>query len=89
MTHSFTLILDGDAADTDEFADVVYGDGHDCTLSTCEGVVEADFYREAPNFREAVASAIRSVHKAGPSVRVVGVLTEDEPIDAAFDLTPV
>jgi hypothetical protein len=86
MIYSFTLILDGEAADTDEFANEVYGDGHDCTLSTSVGVVKAGFDREAASLREAVTSAIRTIHRADPSVRVVGVLTEDQPIDAAFDL---
>ena len=88
MIYAFTLILEGDAADTDEFADKLYGDGHDCLLSTCEGVVRAGFDRDAVTFRDAVTSAIRSVHRADPSVRVVGVLTDDQPIDAIFELAP-
>lgn len=84
-THWFTLRLDGPNADSDEFAEALYSDGRDCILATTDGVVRAAFHRDAVTLREAILSAISSIHKADLSVRVVALETEGgHTIDEAF-----
>ena len=79
---SSSLELAGDDADADRFADAVYGDGHDCTISKRAGIVRAGFDREAMNLREAILSAIATIHRASPTVVVTGVSLDDgQPID--------
>jgi hypothetical protein len=80
-TYWFTLRLDGEAADSEAFSVALYEDGHDCVLSTSAGVVTADFSRDADTLREAVLSAIKSVHQADRTVRVVALEVEGRTID--------
>lgn len=85
MTTYFFALRLSQEADSDAFADALYADGHDCVLSTCDGVTEADFHRDADHLQAAIRTAIASVHRAGPTVRVTGVFLDDEqPIDEAF-----
>ncbi len=77
-TYWFTLRLDGPAADTDDFSEALYDDGHDCVLTTSNRVVKAAFSRDADTLRDAVLSAISSVHRADSSVRVVGLEIDEE-----------
>lgn len=84
-THWFTLRLEGAAADTDGFSEALYDNGHDCVLASTDGAVRAAFHCDAATLREAILSAIDSVHRADPAVRVVGLeLEEGRTIDEAF-----
>jgi hypothetical protein len=82
-TYGFTLQLEGiDEDGFEAFSEAIYGLANDCTASFIQGTAYAGFDRDARSLREAVASAIESVHRADPSVTVVGVILDDgQPID--------
>lgn len=50
----------------------------DATFGVCGGVQTAEFDREAADFAEAVASAIKQVESAVPGARVVNVHREHD-----------
>ena len=75
-TFGFTLLIEGIPRSDDgfvAFANAVYEVAPDSTVS----IDRVGFDREANSLREGVASAIESVHKADPSVTVVGVELDD------------
>lgn len=80
--YGFTLIVEG-IPDSEEgflsFADAVYGIAPDCTVS----MGRIAFDRDADSLIEAIRSAVKSIHRADPSVIVTGVvLDEGQAIDA-------
>jgi hypothetical protein len=80
--YSFSLIVEG-VPETDEgfsaFTEALFPHAPDSTPSAGE----ISFDREATSLREAIASAIESVHQADPSIAIVGIVMEDgQPIDA-------
>ncbi len=83
ITYGFTLQLEGiDHDGFESFTEAIYGLANDCTASFCEGIAYAGFDRDASTLREAVASAVESVHRADPTVTIVGVVLDDgQPID--------
>lgn len=86
--YSFVLRLDGVPSDHEgflEFSNAIFSPDIDLSPGIVSGTPEVAFTWEAHGFREAVAAAIRHLHRTAPSVTVVGVLTEDgRPIDEAF-----
>lgn len=83
-THWFTLRLEGPSAMSETFSEALYEDGHDCVWGASEGMVTVAYRREAPSLREAILSAIASVHRADRSVRIVGLDLDEGTIDDAF-----
>jgi hypothetical protein len=84
-TYGFTLQLDGMPADDawfDQFCEAVFPHAPDSTPHRCNGINYLGFDREAPSLREAVLSAVASVHRADSSVTVVGVVLDDgQPLE--------
>lgn len=77
-TYGFTLQLGGVSQDKYEaFSEAMYGEANDCTASFRGGVAYAGFDRQARSLLEAVSSAVASVHRADPSVTVVGIELDD------------
>ncbi len=73
MKYEFSLIL-SDAEVTDECADKLYETGcDDASILTRDGITRLQFNREAANLDEALASAIRSVERAGLTVTRVEI----------------
>ena len=84
-THGFTLLVKGvpkDPEGFEAFCNALYPFAPDST----PGTAVVGFDREAPSLREAILSAIESVHRADAGVRVVGVEIDEEgrAIDEAF-----
>ena len=74
---SFTLTVEGTDLLTDEAADALYEAGcDDATFGASGGVQTAEFDREAGDFADAVAGAIKAVESAVPGARVVEVHRE-------------
>lgn len=84
-TFGFTLQLEGPGAVRERFSalsEALFPYAPDCTPAFRSGTTYIGFDRDARSLREAVASAIESVHRADPSVTVVGVILDDgQPID--------
>jgi len=77
----FSLTVDGTDILTDEAQHALFEAGcDDATFSISSGVQYADFDREAEEFAEAVASAIKAVESAVPGARVVAVRRETTQI---------
>src|SRR5262249_29482712 len=77
MDHDFRLILDGVDDLDPRIVDALYEAGcDDGTIGSRAGVVSIGFTRSAPTMREAIASAIRDVERAGIGARVVRVEPE-------------
>jgi hypothetical protein len=75
--HDFRLILDGVDDLDPRVVDALYEAGcDDGTIAYQAGVISIAFAREAPSMKEAIASAIRDVEKAGVGARVVRVESE-------------
>ena len=73
MKYEFSLIL-SDAKVPDESADKLYEAGcDDASILTRDGVTRLQFDREAANLDEALATAIRSVERAGLAVARVEI----------------
>jgi hypothetical protein len=71
---SFTLTIEGADVMTDVAQDALFEAGcADATFGVTDGVQTAEFDREAVEFAEAVATAIRAVESAVPGARVVEV----------------
>jgi hypothetical protein len=76
---SFTLTVEGADILTDEALDALLEAGcDDATFGVSDGVQTGQFDREAPDFAEAVASAIKAVETAVPGTRVVDVHREPQ-----------
>lgn len=74
---SFTLTIEGADVMTDVAQEALYEAGcDDATFGVLGGIQTAEFDREAVEFAEAVASAIRAVESAVPGARVVEVHRE-------------
>jgi hypothetical protein len=72
--HNFTLILSGDV---DAHLDELFEAGcDDATFGEVEGVAYAEFEREAKTFAEALASAVRDIHRVR-GIRVVRIEPDD------------
>lgn len=84
-TYGFTLQLDVAPADNDwfdRFSEAIFPHASDCTPHRRAGVTYVGFDRDAPDLRTAVLSGIESVHRADPSMTVVGVALDDgQPLD--------
>lgn len=74
---SFTLTIEGADVMTDAAQNALYEAGcDDATFGISAGIQTAEFDREALEFAEAVASAIRAVESTVPGARVVQVHRE-------------
>jgi hypothetical protein len=81
--YSFSLVLQGASDLTPEIADALYEAGcDDALVGSRDGVLFADFDREAPSSAEAILSAIRQVESAGAGLTVARV-EPDELVSAA------
>jgi hypothetical protein len=81
--YSFSLILHGASELTPEIADALFEAGcDDALIGSRDGVLFADFDREAPSAAQAIASAIQQVESAGVGLTVVRV-EPDELISTA------
>lgn len=71
---SFTLTIDGADVMSDDAQDALFEAGcDDATLGVSDGVQTAEFDRDATEFAEAVASAIKAIESAVAGARVVEV----------------
>ncbi len=74
---SFTLTIDGADVMTDDAQNALFEAGcGDATFGVSGGVQTADFDREAAEFAEAVASAIKAIESTVSGARVVEVRRE-------------
>ncbi len=77
--HSFTLTIEGADILTDDAVNALYEAGcDDATFGVSGGIQTGEFDREATDFAEAVASAIKAVETAVPGALVVDVHRELE-----------
>lgn len=77
--HSFTLTIVGADILTDDALNALYEAGcDDATFGVSGGVQTGEFDREAGDFAEAVASAIKAVETAVPGAMVIDVHRELE-----------
>jgi hypothetical protein len=80
---SFTVTIEGADVLTDEAQDALFEAGcGDATFGVSNGIQTAEFDREARDFADAVASAIKAIEGVVPSARVVAV-TRDRDLAAA------
>lgn len=76
---SFTLMIEGADVMTDAAQNALFEAGcDDATFGVSNGVQIAEFDREAADFAEAVASAIKAVESAVSGARVVDVHREHD-----------
>ena len=81
--YTFTLILAGSSASTDEHRDALDRAGcGDATWSKSSGFQEATFHREAPTYLEALRSVNRCLQEAVPGLRLARV--REKPGDDAL-----
>jgi hypothetical protein len=81
--YSFTLVLQGAGGLTPEIADALYEAGcDDALVGSRNGVLFAEFDREAQSSADAIISAIRQIESAGVGLTVVRV-EPDELVTAA------
>lgn len=79
MVYSFSLTIQGVDLLTDAAQRRLFDAGcGDATFSAQGEVQTADFDREATDFAEAVATAIKSIEEAVPGARVVEVHREQD-----------
>jgi hypothetical protein len=79
MVYSFTLTIEGADVLTDDALDALYEAGcDDATFGVSNGVQTADFDREATDFADAVASAIKAIEAMVPGARVVDIHRDRE-----------
>jgi len=72
--YRFTLTIDGADVLSDASQDALFEGGcDDATFGTSDGVQTGEFDREAADFAEAVAGAIKAVETAVPEARVVDI----------------
>jgi len=71
---SFTLEIEGADVMTDAAQNALFEAGcDDATFGVSNGIQTAEFDREATEFAEAVASAIKAVETAVPGARVIEI----------------
>ena len=76
---SFTLTIEGADVMTDVAQDALFEAGcDDATFGVSHEVQTGEFDRQAVDFAEAVASAIKAVESAVPGARVVEVHREQD-----------
>jgi hypothetical protein len=76
---SFTLTIEGAVILTDDAIEALYEAGcDDATFGVSDGIQTGEFDREAADFAEAVAGAIKAVEAAVPGALVVDVRRELE-----------
>lgn len=76
---SFTLTVEGADILSEGALNALHEAGcHDATFGASDGVQTAEFDREAPDFAEAVGSAIRAVERAVPGAVVVRIRRDAE-----------
>ena len=76
---SFTLTIEGADVMTDAAQGALFEAGcDDATFGISNGVQTAEFDREASDFADAVASAIKAVESAVPGSRVVHIDREQD-----------
>lgn len=81
--YSFSLVLQGASELTPEIADALYEAGcDDALVGSRDGVLFAEFDREAPSSAKAIISAIRQVESAGVGLIVMRV-EPDELVSSA------
>jgi hypothetical protein len=74
---SFTLTIEGADVLTDDALDALYEAGcDDATFGVANGVQTGEFDREAPDFAEAVATAIKAIETTVLGARVIEVHRE-------------
>jgi hypothetical protein len=74
---SFTLEIEGADVMTDAAQNALFEAGcDDATFGVSNGIQTAEFDREATEFAEAVASAIKAVEAAVPGARVIEIHRE-------------
>ena len=79
MVYSFTLTIEGVDVLTDDALDALYEAGcGDATFGVSSGVQTAAFDREAIDFADAVASAIKAIEATVPGARVVDIHRDRE-----------
>jgi hypothetical protein len=67
--HTFSLIVEGLDPSQGDFEDRLYKAGcDDALIGVVKGVVVLEFSRSGPSFKQALASAMRDVRKAGGRV---------------------
>ena len=72
--YSFSLTIEGADILVDEALDALYEAGcDDATFGRSNGVQVGDFHRDAADFADAVASAIKAVESTVPGALVVAV----------------
>jgi len=81
--YSFSLVLQGASELTPEIADALYEAGcDDALVGSRDGVLFAEFDREASSSARAIISAIRQIESAGVGLTVVRI-EPDEVVSAA------
>ena len=76
---SFTVTIEGADVMAEDAQEALFEAGcDDATFGGSGGVQTAEFDREAADFAEAVASAIKAVESAVPGARVVNVHREHD-----------
>lgn len=77
--YSFVLAVEGADILTDRAQDALFEAGcDDATFGRSEGVQTGQFDREASDFADAVASAIKAIESAVPGARVVDMHRDHE-----------
>lgn len=72
--YSFTLTIDGADILADAALDALFEAGcDDATFGISNGIQTGDFHRDATEFADAVASAIRAIESTVPGARVVAL----------------
>jgi hypothetical protein len=75
----FTLRIDGADVLTDAAQDALHAAGcDDATFGISDGVQTAEFDREAANFSEAIAGAIKAIEGAVDGARVVDIHRDED-----------
>lgn len=77
----FTLTIEGADVLSEAFQEALFEAGcSDATFGTSNGLQTAEFDREAGEFSEAVASAIRQVEGAVPGAKVINVHRQEDVV---------
>jgi hypothetical protein len=77
--YRFTLTIDGADVLSDAAQDALHEAGcNDATFGSSQGIHTAEFDREAADFSEAVASAIKAIEVAVPGAKVTDVHREED-----------
>lgn len=77
-TYNFTLVLDGPPDLSEEILDAFFEAGcDDATFQIRDGLLIAEFDRDAGNLSDAVVTAIKDVESATPAYHVVRVEPDD------------